>query len=46
MMLSTVGKEGFYVITLETEKDVWDSNFSIMETMLNDFRMLGWETEE
>lgn len=46
MMLVTVGKEGFYVITLETEASVWDSNYSTMESMLKDFRMRGWETRE
>lgn len=46
MMLVTIGKEGFYVITLEAEAGTWDSKFETMETMLNDFRMLGWETEE
>lgn len=46
MMLVTVSKEGFYVITLETEKGSWDANYSTMEKMLNDFRMRGWETRE
>ena len=46
MMLVTVSKEGFYVITLETEKGSWDANYSTMEQMLNDFRMRGWETRE
>ncbi|MFR1518722.1 MAG: hypothetical protein ACLSVG_08125 [Clostridia bacterium] len=45
-MLVTVGKEGFYLITLETEKASWDTYYETMETMLNDFRMLGWETEK
>ena len=46
MMLVTVAKEGFYVITLETAADVWDANYAEMEKMLQDFRMRGWETKE
>lgn len=45
MMLVTLGKEGFYVITLEMEANTWDTYYAEMEKMLNDFRMLGWETE-
>ena len=46
MLLVTIGKEGFYVITLEAESGSWDTYYSTMESMLNDFRMLGWETEK
>ena len=46
MMLVTIGKEGFYVITLEAESGSWDTYYSTMESMLNDFRMLGWDTEQ
>ena len=46
IMLVTPSKEGFYVITLEAAKDAWDANYSVMEKMLTDFRMRGWETRE
>lgn len=46
MMFVTLAKEGFYVITLESEKSVWDANYAEMENMLKDFRLRGWETKE
>ena len=46
VMLVTPSKEGFYVITLEAAADAWDANYKVMENMLSDFRMRGWETRE
>lgn len=43
MMLTTLGKEGFFVITLEAQADLWDTYYSEMEKMLKDFRLRGWE---
>lgn len=46
IMLVTPSKEGFYVITIEAAADAWDANYKVMEQMLSDFRMRGWETRE
>ena len=46
VLLVTPSKEGFYVITLEAAADAWDANYKVMEKMLSDFRMRGWETRE
>ena len=46
MFLVTLSTEGFHVITLETEKSVWDENYTNMEEMLTDFRLLGFEEKK
>lgn len=46
MFITMSAQGGFHVVTLETEASVWDANYPQMEHMLDDFRLLGWESEE
>lgn len=46
MMLMTTGTSGFYLITMEAENSVWEENYTKMDDLIGDFRMLGWEEQE
>lgn len=46
MMFFVMGQHIFHIVTFETEATVWDAYYSVMDGMLADFRLRGWEKRE